>query len=488
MKTLRVMALVIALALVVAACAAEPAATTAAGGTDTTAAGGTDTTAAAGTDTTAAGGTDTTAAGGTDTTASAVGDTPYEHLNQALAGEFEGTEVVISAQWIEAEEESFNAALQPFRDATGIDVVYEPLTDYETALQTLVDGGDPPDLAQIAQPGLMQRYASEGAALPLDWINLEQIEADLGPNLVLAGSFEDTLYGVFYKGDVKSIVWYPPQAFEDAGYAVPTTWDELIALSDQIVDDGNGNPWCFSVRHTGANDGWLATDWFEDVMLRTAPPETYQAWIDHEIPFNDPEVLEAAELISQIWFTPDYVIGGTDGMLATNIEVVQDPMFNEDGPGCWMQKQAAWIPGFWPEGTVAGEDSSFFYFPPIDEEFGSPVLGAGDQFVMFDDRPEVRATLEFLATPAGAQGWIESPQAFLSPNKSVPVDWYTTYPTTELAPLVAEASTFGFDASDLMPAEVGTGTFWTGMLDWISADGENTEAIFQEIEDSWPSG
>ncbi len=95
MKTLRVMALVIALAMVVAACAAEPAATTAAGGTDTTAAGGTDTTAAGGTDTTAAGGTDTTAAGGTETTAGAAGETPYEHLNQAMAGEFEGTEVVI---------------------------------------------------------------------------------------------------------------------------------------------------------------------------------------------------------------------------------------------------------------------------------------------------------------------------------------------------------------------------------------------------------
>jgi alpha-glucoside transport system substrate-binding protein len=479
MKTIRIMALVIALAMVVAACAAEPAATTAAGGTDTTAAGGTDTT--------AAGGTDTTAAGGTETTAGAAGETPYDHLNQAYAGEFEGTEVVISAQWIEAEEESFNAALQPFRDATGIDVVYEPLTDYETALQTRVDGGDPPDLAQIAQPGLMQRYASEGFALPLDWINQEQLEADVGPVFSGMSKFEDTVYGVFYKTDVKSIVWYPPAAFEEAGYEIPTTWDELIALSDQIIADGNGNPWCFSVRHTGANDGWLATDWFEDVVLRTAPPETYEAWITHDIAFNDPEILEAAEYISQIWFSPDYVIGGTDGMLATNIEVVQDPMFNEDGPGCWMQKQAAWIPGFWPEGTVAGEDSAFFYFPPIEEEFGSPVLGAGDMFIMFDDRPEVRATLEFLATPEGAQGWIESDQPFLSPNTSVPLEWYR-YPQTDLAPIVAEATYLGFDASDLMPAEVGSGTFWTGMLDWIGADGENTEEIFQGIEDSWPSG
>ena len=340
---------------------------------------------------------------------------------------------MISAQWIEAEEDSFNAALQPFRDATGIDVVYEPLTDYETALQTLVDGGDPPDLAQIAQPGMMQRYASEGLRSLWTGSTRSSSRPTSGPNLTTRGLLRrHPLRGLLQgRREVDRVV--PGAGVRGAGYEIPTTWDELIALSDQIITDNNGNPWCFSVRHTGANDGWVATDWFEDVMLRTASPETYQAWIDHEIPFNDPEVLEAAELISQIWFTPDYVIGGTDGMLATNIEVVQDPMFNEEGPACWMQKQAAWIPGFWPEGTVAGEDSSFFYFPPIDEEFGSPVLGAGDMFVMFEDRPEVRATLEFLATPEGAQGWIESPQAFLSPNKSVPVDWYTTYPTNELA-------------------------------------------------------
>ena len=295
MKTLRVMALVIALAMVVAACAAEPAATTAAGGTATTAAGGTATTAAGGTATTAAGGTATTA-GGTGTTATAGGETPYEHLNQAYAGEFEGTEVVISAQWIEAEEDSFNAALQPFRDATGIDVVYEPLTDYETALQTRVDGGDPPDLAQIAQPGVMQRYASEGTALPLDWINLEQIEADLGPNLVLAALLRGhPLRGLLQgRRQVDRVV--PGTGVRGRRICGPHHMGRVDRSLRPDRRRRQRQPWCFSVRHTGANDGWVATDWFEDVMLRTAPPETYQAWIDHEIPFNDPEVLEAAEL------------------------------------------------------------------------------------------------------------------------------------------------------------------------------------------------
>ncbi len=114
------------------------------------------------------------------------------------------------------------------------------------------------------------------------------------------------------------------------------------------------------------------------------------------------------------------------------------------------------------------------------------MLGAADMFVMFNDRPEVRALLEYLATVDSTVPWIER-GGFLAANKTVPVDLYTKYPDNELAALVAGATTFGFDASDLMPADVGAGTFWSGMIDWVAANGENTEAVFQEIEDSWPA-
>jgi alpha-glucoside transport system substrate-binding protein len=170
-------------------------------------------------------------------------------------------------------------------------------------------------------------------------------------------------------------------------------------------------------------------------------------------------------------------------------------MFAEGGPDCWLHKQAAWIPAFWPadESTdpptplfTPGEDSSFFYLPPIDEEFGRPVLGGGDMFVMFNDRPEVQAVLEFLATPEAAQHWIEA-GGFVSPNNTVPQEWYSAYPSSGLAEILNEADALRFDASDTMPASVGQGTFWSGMIEWISADGANTEEVLAEIEDSWPA-
>jgi alpha-glucoside transport system substrate-binding protein len=362
-------------------------------------------------------------------------------------------------------------------------------------LQARVDGGDAPDLAQIAQPGKMVQYAEAGQLVNLsDWFNVDQLSSDLVGGFVELGSHNGDLYGVFFKTDVKSIVWYPVQGFADAGYAVPATWDELVALSDQIVADGT-NPWCISIESQAA-DGWVATDWMEDILLRTAPPDIYRQWYAHEIPFNHPEVLEAAEFMRQIWFTPGYAYGGSTYINNTFIGDTQDPMFDPAGPQCWMQKQAAWIPGFWGANkdaaspdewpNVPGEDVSFFYLPPIEEEFGNPVLGAGDMIVMFNDRPEVRALLEYLATPEAARGWIER-GGFVSPNKTVPVEWYSGYPNPELAALIADATTFGFDASDLMPAEVGAGTFWEGMVEWVAADGEGTEAIFEEIESSWPT-
>jgi alpha-glucoside transport system substrate-binding protein len=454
-------------------------------------------------------GSDTTE-GPSDTTATTEGggetspdSTGFDALDQAMAGDFEGTTVDIWAQWLpeSVEAANFEATLQPFRDATGIEVNFQPTPDYETALQVAVDGGNAPDLAQIAQPGKMHQYAEAGQLVAIDeWSNTEKLQADLGEAFYSLGQSEDSLYGVFYKTDVKSIVWYPVQGFADNGYEVPTTWEELVALSDQIIADGNGNPWCISIESQEA-DGWVATDWMEDILLRTAPPEVYEQWYNHEIPFNDPEVLEAADYMSQIWFTEDYAYGGSTYINQTWIGETQDPMFAEGGPQCWMQKQAAWIPGFWganrdfvadnPEAPpsewplVPGEDADFFYFPTIEEEFGTPALGSGDMFVMFEDRPEVRALLEFLATPEGAQAWIEA-GGFLSPLSTVPTDWYT-YPNVGLAEIVNNATTLGFDASDLMPAEVGGGSFWSGMVDWVAADGANTEEVFQGIEDSWPS-
>lgn len=429
----------------------------------------------------------------TDGSPAPTGDELSE-LERAENGEFAGTTVTILAQWIDAEGDNFEANLAPFAQRTGIDIQYEGITDYETVLTVRVEGGDAPDIAQLAQPGKIRAFKDDGHLVSLSEVFDTDEFAATFPSFVDLATIDGEIYGLPYKADLKSIVWYPVAAFDAAGYQVPETWDDLVALTDQIVADG-GVPWCISIEHGDAS-GWVATDWLEDILLRTAPLETYDAWVNHEIAFDDPAVLNAAELMSDIWFTDGYVYGGNTAINATWVGDTQTPMFNDDlaNPGCWMHKQAAWIPGFWPADDSTdpptplyepGVDATFFYLPPIDEEYGSPVLGGGDHLVMFEDRPEVRAVMQYLATPEGSQAWIET-GTFVSPNVTVPEDWYEVFPASGLAEILRDATALRFDASDLMPAEVGQGSFWAGMVDWVAANGANTDEIFAEIEASWP--
>ena len=218
---------------------------------------------------------------------------PNAELTAALAGEYTGKTVDVLAQWIEAEGQAFDDSLKGFRDATGINVVYSGISNYETVLGVRVAGGLAPDVAQIAQPGTMRSYQGDGNLVALDdFIDVDAVKADFNPSFVDLGTVDGKMYGLYYKQDLKSIVWYPVQAFADAGYTVPTTWDELVALSDKIVADGS-NPWCTTIEHGDAS-GWVATDWLEDIVLRTAGAEVYDQWVNHEIPFNDPRILAAA--------------------------------------------------------------------------------------------------------------------------------------------------------------------------------------------------
>ncbi|MBW3618755.1 MAG: ABC transporter substrate-binding protein [Actinobacteria bacterium] len=417
---------------------------------------------------------------------------PENELAAAEAREFDGTTVSILGQWVDAEGDNFELALADFAERTGIDIQYDGVSDYETVLNVRVESGDTPDLAQLAQPGLMREFQSEGHLVDVStFLDRSALEEDYAAWIDLT-EVDGGLYGLFYRANGKSIVWYPVQAFADNGYEVPQTWNEMMALSERIQADGNGAPWCVAQEHGDAT-GWVATDWVEDVLLRTAPAETYDAWVAGELAFDDPAVIAAAEKVGEIFFADGMVYGGPTAINSTFVGDAQTPMFDEAGPKCWLHKQAAWIPDFWPKDAneeplfTPGEDSAFFYFPPIDEAQGRPVLGGGDMIVMFEDRPEVRAVMQFLATPEGAQGWIEQ-GGFLSANASTPTDWYETYTDQELARIFADATTVRFDASDSMPAEVGQGTFWSGMVEWISAGGADTEGVFGRIADSWPAG
>jgi len=387
--------------------------------------------------------------------------------------------VTVLGVWGGDELSNFQEAVFPFTDETGIGMAFEGTRDLAAVLTTRVEAGNPPDLAILPNPGQMYELAKDGNLVDISkFMDMDKLNTNYAKAWLDLASYDGTLYGIFYKVANKSLIWYNPTAFADGGYNIPTTWDELIALSDKIVSDGK-TPWAIGFE-SGAASGWPATDWIEDIMLRTAGPDVYDKWVNHEIPWTDSAVKTAWETFGEIVGKEDYQYGGTTGTLTSNFGDAPASLFT-DPPGAYMHRQASFITGFFPEGVEAITDYDFFPFPPIDPAYGTPVLGGADLIVMFNDTPEARELMKYLASAQPQEIWAGL-GGFISPSKEVSLDSYPDELTKKMADMVVKAEVFRFDASDLMPAAVGAGSFWSGTLDYVG--GEDLDTVLGDIEAS----
>jgi len=352
--------------------------------------------------------------------------------------------------------------------------------DRPAILATRLAQGNPPDLTPHPWIGTMRQWADAGQIVNLNGL----IDtSDINPALLPIGQYRGGLYGLFIFPNVKSLVWYNPKQFTAKGYQVPTTWDELQALSQQIVADG-GTPWSIGLE-SGAASGWPGTDWIEDIMLRTAGAEVYDQWVNHEIPWTDPRIKHAFEVFGDM-FTNNFVLGGTTGALTTNFGDAADPLFTNP-PAAYMQKQATFINGFITDhfpNLVAGEDYSIFPLPGISPDAtpdGSiPLLVSGDVVTVFNDRPEVIKFAQFLTSKEASDIW-SSELGELSAYVNADPTQFTNPITRQAQEMLLNATVSRYDGSDMMPAEIGTGAFWTGILDFVS--GTPLDTVLQDIED-----
>jgi alpha-glucoside transport system substrate-binding protein len=308
-----------------------------------------------------------------------------------------------------------------------------------------------------------------------------------GSSWVDLGTYSDAsgkkdFYGFAYKMDLKSLVWYSPEQFEDNGYEIPTTMEGLIELSDQMVADGN-TPWCIGVE-SGNATGWTATDWMEDLMLRTASPEKYDMWVSNELPFNSPEVLNAMEVYGQFSRNDDYVAGGASSVATTFFGDAPKGLFSSPA-SCLMHRQASFIPAFFPKKgeEVANGEADFFYFPPYESaNLGNPVLGAGTLWTMTKDSPATRAFFEFMTEASAHEAWM-SQGTFLTAHKGADLSAYATPALRKQGEILSNATTFRFDASDLMPGAIGAGAFWSEMTAF--ANGQDAQTTGDNIQAAW---
>ena len=431
------------------------------------------------------GGDDAPADTGTDTDTDT--DTDDDGDDDAAAGDLAGTTVSVFGAPSSIEADAINSVIEEFVNGpTGMEAFYEGSDSFEEQVLIRIEGGNPPDIALYPQPGAVISQAAAGNAVSLEELgfDISELEGIFGEYLLSLGEYEGQHYGIPTNANLKSLVWYNIPVFEAEGYDIPETWDDMIALSEQMVADGY-TPWAIGTGSDAAT-GWPATDWMEDIVLRDQGVDVYDGWVDNSLAFDSPEIKAAAERFAEIAFNNDFVVGGTSAIPDIDFRDAPDAIVGDE-PAALMHRQASFIVNFFPEGAEFGTDYGVFPFPSIDGTDGA--LIAGELAVVFDDRPEVREFVRrFTDTDAQCAGGSFAGVSRISPNINTTADCYTDEVVAVSAATIIDALNEGtarFDASDLMPPEVGSGSFWTGMNEWMR--GSDLDTVLSDIQNSWPS-
>jgi alpha-glucoside transport system substrate-binding protein len=403
-------------------------------------------------------------------------------------GEADGV-VTIIGTIADTEADLLEQSWKDWEADNDIDIQYESTKEFEAQIGSLAQGGNPPDLAIFPQPGLMGDLASRGFIQPAPKGVAANVKKNWSKDWAGYATVDGTLYGSPLMASVKGFVWYSPAQFTKWGVEVPTTWDELLALTKTIQEKTGKAPWCAGFGSDAAT-GWPGTDWVEDLVLRQAGADTYDKWVSHKIPFTDPAIKTAVDSVGEILKNPEYVNAGFGDVKSINSTPFGDVARVVGDGTCAMTHQASFFDGFIQDpkngNATVGPDKKVWAFllPPVTA--GSTAITGGGEIVgAFSNDADTVKVQKYLSSPEWANsrvklGGVISANTGLDPaNASSPI-------LQESIKLLQDPdTTFRFDASDLMPGVVGAGSFWTGMVDWIN--GKSTDEVLSTIDKSWPS-
>lgn len=386
--------------------------------------------------------------------------------------------VAVSGVWTGEEAQAFEAVLNGFEEENpNVTVSYDPAGDeLPTILGTAVQGGNPPDLAAIPQPGVVRDFFEQGALKPLDFAE-EEIKNDFTEGAVEVATFNDKIYGFIFKAANKSTVWFNVNLYEAAGVEPAGSFDEFLENAQTLKASGTR---AYSI---GVDAGWPLTDLFENIYLREAGPELYDQLAEHEIPWTHQSVKDALKTMAEIIGEADNIVGGRSGALQTDFPTSVTNAFKENPEGAQV------IEGDFVRTEIEAStqakpevDYDVFPFPAVDGSEGM-VVGGGDTIVMFNATPASKALVEYLATAEAAEIWAEM-GGFASPNRQVDEGVYPDELTRKTATAIADAETFRFDMSDLQPAAFGATVgkgMWQAMTEFME-NPNNVDGTAQKLE------
>jgi len=395
----------------------------------------------------------------------------------APAEQVSGT-VDVMGVWTGEEAAAFEAVLAGFTESNpDVTVNYNAAGDeLPTQLATAVEGGNPPALAAVPQPGLVRDFYEQDVLQPMDFAE-DAIRDNFTEGAYDIATFNDQIHGFVFKAANKSTVWYNVPLFEAAGVEPPETFDDFLANAETLNESGTK---AYSI---GTDAGWPLTDIFENIYLRTAGAEMYDQLAEHEIPWTDESVTEALTLMGQIVGDSDNLVGGTSGALQTDFPTSVTNAFKENPDGAQVL-EGDFVAGVIADSTEAEAltDYDVYDFPSI-EGSEPAVVGGGDTIIMFNDSPAAQALVSYLATAEAAEIWAGR-GGFSTANRNIDTNVYPDELTQKTSTALAEAEEFRFDLSDLQPAAFGA-TVGQGMwqiLQDLIRNPDDVDRVAQELE------
>ncbi|MHA6669177.1 ABC transporter substrate-binding protein [Homoserinimonas sp. A447] len=389
----------------------------------------------------------------------------------------------------DTEADLLNESWADWEEENGIDIQYESSKEFEAQIGIRAQGGNAPDLAIFPQPGLLADLASRDFIQPAPEGVAANVEEFWSEDWAGYGTVEDTLYGAPLMASIKGFIWYSPSQFTEMGWEVPTTWDELMTLTETAAADLGGPPWCVGFGSDAAT-GWPGTDWVEDLVLRQSGPEVYDQWVSHEVPFTDPAIKSAFDAVGDIILNPEYVNAGLGDVKSINSTPFGDAARVLGTGECALHHQASFYDGFIQDpangnATVGPDADIWAFITPSIEGGGNAVTGGGEIIGAFANDADTIKVQEYLSSPEWANSRV-SLGGVISANKGLD-------PESASSPILQQAiqilqdpeTTFRFDASDLMPGAVGSAAFFEGMRNWVN--GASTDEVLAFIDGAWPS-
>ncbi len=427
-------------------------------------------------------------ASSTKTTSGASGANSADCADYKQYGDLKGKTVTVYTGIVTPEDQLLKDTWAPFEKCTGATIKGEFDKTFEAQILVRAKAGNLPDIGIMPQPGLLQTLVKTGKAVPANQATTDMVDKNFTASWKSYGSVDGKFYAPPQNASMKSLVWYSPKEFKDKSYTVPTTLDELKALSDKIAATGK-KPWCAGIG-SGEATGWPVTDWMEDFMLRTAGPEEYDKWVNHTIAFNSAEPTAALDAAGEYLKNSKYMNGGLGDVKSIASTTFQDGGLPILKGQCSFHRQASFYAANWPAGTkVAPDGDVFAFYLPGKTATDKPVLGGGEFMLAFRDAPEVHAFQTFVASTTwanlaeeGGGGRAVTPNKNADPAKCAAK--CSEIDRLAIKVLQDPKAVFRFDGSDQMPSAVGSNSFWKQATNWIT--GQSTKDTVDKIEASWP--